>query len=73
MIDLHLHLDGSLNPKNMLWMAEMSGVKLSFTEENELKKQMMVEPDCKNLGDYLEKFDLPLQVLQTKECLEYAV
>ena len=55
MIDLHLHLDGSLNPKNMLWMAEMSGVKLSFTEENELKKQMMVEPDCKNLGDYLEK------------------
>ena len=73
MIDLHLHLDGSLNPKNMFWMAEMSGVKLSFTEENELKKQMMVEPDCKNLGDYLEKFDLPLQVLQTKECLEYAV
>ena len=47
MIDLHLHLDGSLNPKNMLWMAEMSGVKLSFTEENELKKQMMVESDCK--------------------------
>ena len=40
MIDLHLHLDGSLNPKNMLWMAEMSGVKLSFTEENELKKQI---------------------------------
>lgn len=38
MIDLHLHLDGSLNPKNMFWMAEMSGVKLSFTEENELKK-----------------------------------
>ena len=73
MIELHLHLDGSLNPKNMVWMAEMSGVKLSFTEENELKKQMMVEPDCKNLGDYLEKFDLPLQVLQTKECLEYAL
>lgn len=39
MIDLHLHLDGSLNPKNMLWMAEMSGVKLSFTEENELKNR----------------------------------
>ena len=39
MIDLHLHLDGSLNPKNMFWMAEMSGVKLSFTEENQLKKQ----------------------------------
>ena len=73
MIDLHLHLDGSLNPKNMALMAEMSGIKLPFTEEKKLKKQMMVEPDCKNLGEYLEKFDLPLQVLQTKECLEYAV
>ena len=73
MTDLHLHLDGSLNPKNMDLMAEMSGIKLPFTEENELKKQMMIEPACKNLGEYLEKFELPLQVLQTKECLEYAV
>ena len=73
MIDLHLHLDGSLNPKNMLWMAEMSGVKLSFTEENELKKQMMVERIVKISEIIQKKFDLPLQVLQTKECLEYAV
>ena len=38
MIDLHLHLDGSLNPKNMLWMAEMSGVKLSFNRRKRIKK-----------------------------------
>lgn len=73
MIDLHLHLDGSLNPKNIIQMAKMSDVKLPFTEEDKLRKQLMVEPDCKNLGEYLEKFDLPLQVLQTEECLEYAV
>ena len=73
MIDLHLPLRWLFESENMLWMAEMSGVKLSFTEENELKKTDDGRADCKNLGDYLEKFDLPLQVLQTKECLEYAV
>ncbi|MGN0319266.1 MAG: adenosine deaminase [Lachnospira sp.] len=73
MIDLHLHLDGSLNPKNMVHMAEMSGISLPTTDEAEIRKLMMVEPDCTNLGEYLEKFDLPLMVLQTEECIEYAV
>lgn len=73
MIDLHLHLDGSLNPKNILTMAKMSDIELPFTDENIIRTRLMVEPDCRNLGEYLEKFDLPLQLLQTAECLEYAV
>lgn len=73
MIDLHLHLDGSLNPKNMEYMAQMAGVKLPTTNEKELRRLLMVEPDCTNLGEYLEKFDLPLKVLQKGECLRYAV
>ena len=73
MIDLHLHLDGSLNPKNMSRMAQMSGITLATTEENEIKKLLMVEPDCTSLSEYLEKFDLPLKVLQTKECMSFAV
>ena len=32
-----------------------------------------VSPYCSNLSEYLEKFVLPLQVLQTGECIEYAV
>lgn len=73
MIDLHLHLDGSLNPKNILTMAKMAGVELPCTDEDIIRTKMMVEPDCTNLGEYLEKFDLPLQLLQTSECIEYAV
>ncbi|MBR5816716.1 MAG: adenosine deaminase, partial [Anaerotignum sp.] len=73
MIDLHLHLDGSLNPKNILEMAKMAGVDLPYTEEAVIRTKMMVEPDCTNLGEYLEKFDLPLQLLQTTETIEYAV
>lgn len=73
MIDLHLHLDGSLNPKNILSMAKMAGVELPYSDEEVIRTKMMVEPDCTNLGEYLEKFDLPLQLLQTTECIEYAV
>ncbi len=72
MIDLHLHLDGSLNPKNIPDMAKMSDINLDVTEE-EIRRLLMVEPDCTNLGEYLEKFDLPLQLLQTAETIEYAV
>lgn len=73
MIDLHLHLDGSLNPKNILTMAKTAGVDLPYAEETEIKSKLAVEPDCRNLGEYLEKFDLPLILLQTAECVEYAV
>ncbi len=73
MIDLHLHLDGSLNPADMVELARLSRVTLPVTDTDEIQKLMMVEPGCTNLGEYLEKFDLPIQVLQTKESLEYAV
>lgn len=72
MIDLHLHLDGSLNPEYVKKMAQMSGMELEYSEE-ELRKMLMVSSDCTSLGEYLEKFELPLRLLQTAECVEYAV
>ena len=73
MIDLHLHLDGSLNPANIPTMAKMAGLELPYKDEGEIKTKMTVEPDCKSLAEYLEKFELPLSLLQTRECIEYAV
>lgn len=73
MIDLHLHLDGSINPADMLQLAEMAGIGLPAKTEEEMKEKLVVKSGCQNLGEYLEKFDLPLQVLQTERCLEFAV
>lgn len=73
MIDLHLHLDGSLNPENISTLAEMAGVTLSYTDPNALRAAMTVSPDCADLREYLEKFDLPLRLLQRAACIEYAV
>lgn len=68
-LDLHCHLDGSLNIDSVLEVLGQQGICL---EKNELKKRLQVEPDCKNLAEYLEKFDLPLQLLQTREGLRRA-
>jgi len=73
MIDLHLHLDGSLSPDDILLLAKTAGVTLPCTDPEALRPLLEVSPDCRNLGEYLEKFDLPLQVLQTEKSIAMAV
>lgn len=73
MIDLHLHLDGSLSPEDVLFLANTAGITLPAESAEALRPLLQVEPDCRNLGEYLEKFDLPLQVLQTEKTIELSV
>ncbi len=72
-IDLHNHLDGSLPPRTILELGKMSGVELPANSVEEIKKYSTVSPDCRDLTEYLEKFALPVAVLQTEPCLEKAV
>lgn len=72
MIDLHLHLDGSLPVEELPRLAELGDTILPSQEPAALKKLLCVEPGCTSLAEYLEKFDLPLQVLQTAPALELA-
>lgn len=71
-IDLHIHLDGSMPPETVLKLGKMSGVELPASTPEELTKYLTVSPDCTSLTEYLEKFDIPVSVLQTAECLEIA-
>lgn len=73
MIDLHLHLDGSLESGELTELARLSKVSLLTTDENELRHLMTVGETCGSLTEYLEKFALPLQVLQTWPALSRAV
>ena len=68
MIDLHIHLDGSLSFDMVRKLAALQNMK-QYTDE-ELKDKMVAPKDCQNLNDYLTKFDYPLQLLQTKKALE---
>ncbi len=73
MIDLHLHLDGSLTPEDILSLAELAGVTLPCDNAASLRPLLQVEGNCKSLAEYLEKFDLPLLVLQTENTICLAV
>lgn len=68
-VELHCHLDGSLNEDFVDEMLRSRGI---VYEREELKKKLEVRLDCASLSEYLEKFDLPLLCLQTKYGLERA-
>ena len=68
-IELHCHLDGSLNIDSVQEMLEEQGI---IYEREELREKLEVVPECTSLTEYLEKFELPLRCLQTKEGLRRA-
>lgn len=67
MIDLHLHLDGSLDKKDFLYLANKDHVLLP----DNFPRCLYVAKNCPSLEEYLEKFNLPLVFMQTKENLRY--
>lgn len=73
MIDLHLHFDGSLPVRTVWDQAEKQGIALPAESLEELRDMLVCPVKCQSLNEYLEKFDLPLMVLQTvdgiKECM----
>lgn len=69
-VELHLHLDGSLRPETVWELAKEQGVELPAKSAEEVKYMMEVPEDCKTLEEYLERFDLPLLVLQKADAIE---
>lgn len=71
LIDLHLHLDGSLSLDSVKKLAAKQNIQLE-NDETVLKK-LSVSEGCRDLNEYLEKFTFPNIFLQTKEGIEGAV
>lgn len=72
LIDLHLHLDGSLSVKSVKELAALQNIEIPENEE-ELLKLLRINDDCKDLTEYLEKFAFPGMLLQTKEAVALSV
>ena len=69
-IDLHLHLDGSLSAKAIIKVAQKEGIQIPCYDEEGLNNYLMVPDNCGSLNEYLERFSLPNLVLQSKYGLE---
>ena len=70
LIDLHLHLDGSMSLQCARSLAKKQGITLP--DDNELLTKLRVSEDCQDLNEYLERFDLPLSLLQTYDAVKEA-
>lgn len=73
MIDLHLHLDGSLTQFEIYFLAKEQGVALPADTPQGLAAYLTAPKDCGSLNRYLKCFDLPISVLQTRPAMLYAV
>lgn len=71
LIELHLHLDGAISIKNCKKLAQIQNIEIP--SDKELKEKMTVSKDCKDLNEFLTKFDLALSLLQTKEGITTAI
>lgn len=73
LIDLHLHLDGSLSPEWIIAQAKQQHITLPTEDPLQLLNYISAPNDCQDLNQYLHCFDIPISVLQTPETLTSAV
>ncbi len=63
-IELHLHLDGSLRPATVLSLAREEGIALPTEDLGKLTEEYLtVDERCADLPSFLARFDLPIKVL----------
>lgn len=67
MIDLHLHLDGSLSIEDFKFLAERNHISLV----DNFPENIYVPEGCQSLEEYLTRFDLPCSLLQDEFSIAY--
>lgn len=72
LVELHLHLDGSLSAEDVMLMAKEEGVDVPSTTK-EIYDLLSCPEDCKDLNRYLKCFRLPLSVMQMPSTIAYSV
>ena len=64
LIDLHVHLDGSIPLPAAAQLAAEEGLGFSLAE---LQEKMQVPAHCQDLNQYLATFELPLKLMQSAQ------
>ncbi len=67
--DLHLHLDGAIDPKTLMEMADERGVDHGCRTYEEFVELAICPEDCHSVNECLTRFELPTRILQDKASL----
>ena len=73
LIDLHLHIDGSLSINNIKQLASLNNIDISNKSQDDLYRLVRANENNKDLNEYLKKFDFPISLLQTKEAITLSI
>ena len=72
-IDLHFHIDGSITVDIARQLSAIQNIPLPTLNEMELENFLSVPENCEDLNQFLNCFNLPLKLLQTKLGITQAV
>ena len=72
LVELHLHVDGSLTADDVMLMAKEEGVDVPSSRE-ELSNMLICPDHCEDLNRYLHCFELPIAVMQQESTIAYSV
>ena len=70
LVELHLHLDGSLSIDNCKKIAKIQNIDIP---SDDMISKIMIANDCNDLNEFLTKFEFPLSLLQTTEGIKNAI
>jgi adenosine deaminase len=70
--ELHCHLDGSLRIESIIDLAAQQKLELPTKDPDQLRKMITIGERLGSLEDYIDRFQVPLMILQTPEALERA-
>ena len=73
MIELHIHLEGSVRPQTLLGLAREQGAYMPTHDVEALSRYLRVPNQSTDLSEYLKRFDLAFTVLQEKKAIRRAV